>query len=418
MSDAGKRGPVDEQKMEVLKKEATDLRQKIDSQRRDVRDKSLVFTLEEDKSVKIIGAFYFKQRRRLFNHTGRVAHEGKIYDAHWCEKDSRHIVSAGQEGNLIVWDTWDGNKVEAIRPKSQWVTAVAFANSGRSVACGGLDNIVRTFQVDYPDEGNVEATSSTLKPKEPTAELAGHRAMVSKIRFISDTQILSSALDDSLVIWDTTRKIMTAKLKGHSEAGVTSFDFLDDAKNTVASCGLDQTCRIWDLRTNSCVSTMTGHTGDINALARHPCGTAFGTASSDGSVRLWDVRADQVVEVYQRSQADLATMGINEEFHTLTFSKSGRLLFTGVIEKDVEQDGARDTGTNGENTAPKTSIQIWDVLNGDLFMDEKLQRKATEFNKKATVLQVSPDGNALMTAGWDKQISIWFPPQGETSAHE
>ncbi|KAG5457237.1 MAG: hypothetical protein BJ554DRAFT_2803, partial [Olpidium bornovanus] len=40
-------------------------------------------------------------------------HLAKIYAMHWAS-DKRHLVSASQDGKLIVWDAYTMNKVHAI----------------------------------------------------------------------------------------------------------------------------------------------------------------------------------------------------------------------------------------------------------------------------------------------------------------
>lgn len=82
---------------------------------------------------------------------------------------------------------------------------------------------------------------------------------------------------------------------------------LQDA-NVLVSCSVDKMCKVWDLRVGQCVSTLQGHGSDINCLAMHPCGEAFATGSHDGSVRMWDLRADQQIEHYCRDVDDDVSM--------------------------------------------------------------------------------------------------------------
>jgi guanine nucleotide-binding protein G(I)/G(S)/G(T) subunit beta-1 len=44
-------------------------------------------------------------------------HLAKIYAMHWAS-DKRHLVSASQDGKLIVWDAFTTNKVHAIPLRS------------------------------------------------------------------------------------------------------------------------------------------------------------------------------------------------------------------------------------------------------------------------------------------------------------
>ena len=80
-------------------------------------------------------------------------HLAKIYAMHWAS-DSRNLVSASQDGKLIVWDSYSTNKVSqsvspadiefssnslqvhAIPLRSSWVMTCAYAPSGTYVACG------------------------------------------------------------------------------------------------------------------------------------------------------------------------------------------------------------------------------------------------------------------------------------------
>jgi WD40 repeat protein len=54
-----------------------------------------------------------KMRRTLKGHLA------KIYAMHWAE-DKIHLVSASQDGKLLVWDALTTNKVHAIPLRSSW----------------------------------------------------------------------------------------------------------------------------------------------------------------------------------------------------------------------------------------------------------------------------------------------------------
>ena len=102
-----------------------------------------------------------KARRTLKGHLA------KIYAMHWAQ-DKRHLVSASQDGKLIVWDAYTTNKVAAIPLRSSWVMTCAYAPSGYAgndcgradpvsnfVACGGLDNICSVYNL-RTKEGTVK----------------------------------------------------------------------------------------------------------------------------------------------------------------------------------------------------------------------------------------------------------------------
>jgi len=362
-------------KIVQLKAEIDQVEGRIIARRQANLDATLVNVSEGD--VDDLFGVQFKQRKKMKGHTG------KIYDAHFCQGDSRSIISAGQEGNLIIWDGYHGDKRDVIKleASSMWVLACAFSDSGRFVACGGLDNLCSIFTVDNPEK--------------PPVVLKGHKGFISHIRFLSDTEILTSSGDGEICRWDIASKKVVQRYKGHTK-DVSAFEKL--SPNTLASCSLDKTCKTWDLRVKTgCTSTLRGHDDDINSLCVHPSNNAFGTCSSDGTGRLWDVRADQQIEQYTRNGHD---EGIDDECHTIAFSKSGRLLFLGSTQKMVHGDGPET-----EDRLPDNDIMIWDSLTGDLFMDRKLQIAGSR--NRVSTMALSPDGYSLMTAGWDTLVNVW-----------
>jgi len=86
-----------------------------------------------------IGRIQMRTRRTLRGHLA------KIYAMHWAS-DSRNLVSASQDGKLIVWDSYTTNKVHAIPLRSSWVMTCAYAPSGSFVACGGGSIEIRVFE--------------------------------------------------------------------------------------------------------------------------------------------------------------------------------------------------------------------------------------------------------------------------------
>jgi len=77
-------------------------------------------------------------------------HFGKVYALHWAG-NSKNLVSASQDGKLIVWDAMAKNKIHAIPLRSSWVMTCAFEQTkGGLVACGGLDNLCSVYQLNQP----------------------------------------------------------------------------------------------------------------------------------------------------------------------------------------------------------------------------------------------------------------------------
>jgi len=72
-----------------------------------------------------------KARRSLKGHLG------KIYALHWAGENSRNLVSASQDGKLLIWDALSTNKLQAIPMRSSWVMTCAYSPGGVLV-CSSL----------------------------------------------------------------------------------------------------------------------------------------------------------------------------------------------------------------------------------------------------------------------------------------
>lgn len=254
-------------------------------------------------------------------------HLAKIYAMHWST-DRRHLVSASQDGKLIIWDAYTTNKVHAIPLRSSWVMTCAYSPSGNYVACGGLDNICSIYNLSARDG-----------PTRVARELSGHSGYLSCCRFINDRRILTSSGDMTCVLWDIETGQKITEFADHlGDVMSLSINPLDNNQFVSGAC--DAFAKLWDVRQQKCTQTFAAHDSDINAIQFFPNGNAFGTGSDDASCRLFDIRADRELQSYTvsallvwQNAAETDTSGqIGEPVCGITsvaFSVSGRLLFAG-----------------------------------------------------------------------------------------
>jgi len=183
--------------LEQLRQEAEQLRNQIQDARKACNDATLIQITSNMDSV---GRIQMRTRRTLRGHLA------KIYAMHWGY-DSRLLVSASQDGKLIIWDSYTTNKMHAIPLRSSWVMTCAYAPSGNYVACGGLDNICSIYNLKTR-EGNVRVSR----------ELPGHTGYLSCCRFLDDSQIVTSSGDTTCALWDIETAQQTTTFTGHSGA--------------------------------------------------------------------------------------------------------------------------------------------------------------------------------------------------------
>lgn len=212
-------------------------------------------------------------------------HLAKIYAMHWST-DRRHLVSASQDGKLIIWDAYTTNKVHAIPLRSSWVMTCAYSPSGNYVACGGLDNICSIYNL-----------SAREGPTRVARELSGHSGYLSCCRFINDRRILTSSGDMTCVLWDIETGSKVHDFADHL-GDVMSLSLNPIDNNMFVSGACDAFAKVWDIRQQKCTQTFAAHDSDINAVQFFPNGNAIGSGSDDASCRLFDLRADRELQSY------------------------------------------------------------------------------------------------------------------------
>ncbi|GAM22942.1 hypothetical protein SAMD00019534_061170 [Acytostelium subglobosum LB1] len=340
------------EKIQQARRDAEAMKEQIRTNRDVMNDTSLkVYTRDLPNLPKLDGKI--KVRRTLKGHLA------KIYAMHWAE-DSVHLVSASQDGKLLVWDGLTTNKVHAIPLRSSWVMTCAYSPTANFVACGGLDNICSIYNL-----------RSREVPIRVCRELNSHTGYLSCCRFLNDRQIVTSSGDMSCILWDIENGTKITEFSDHN-GDVMSVSISPD-KNYFISGACDATAKLWDIRAGKCVQTFTGHDADINAVQYFPNGLSFGTGSDDASCRLFDIRADRELMQYTH---DVILCGIT----SVGFSLSGRFMFAGYDD---------------------FSCNIWDTLKGERVVS------LTGHGNRVSCLGVSADGMALCTGSWDSLLKIW-----------
>jgi len=298
----------------------------------------------------------FRLRRKL------PGHFGKIYALHWAD-NSEDIVSASQDGKLLVWNTTSTNKKVAIPLRSAWVMTCAYSPQLSYVASGGLDNLCSVFNIK---------DSVGWEVKQPHRELQQHEGYLSCCRFVDENQILTSSGDASCILWDIERQTPIRSFVEHN--GDVESVAVWKEKSIFVSGSIDAMAKVWDYRTSmQAVANFKGHETDINSVAWFPDGNAFASGSDDSTVRLFDLKAHRQLNIYNG----------NEIYSTVTsvdFSKSGYYLLAGYDEEPF--------------------CLAWNTMTAE-------REAQLEHPTRASCLQTSPNGYSIATGCWDKILRIW-----------
>jgi WD40 repeat protein len=238
--------------------------------------------------------------------------------------------------------------------------------------------------------------------------LVGHRNRVFDLAFSANGAYLaSSGLDNTIKLWDV-RSGQEVQSFSTREVGMNGIAFSPDG-NLLASADA-----IWDVQTQQVVHTLERGRDTPAAIAFSPDGSLLVIAVANQPIKLRDVKSGQVVRVFER-QADNAVFSI-------AFSPDGLLIAAsqhgGIVTLWDVKNGqivdklelGNDSGVHDVAFSPKSGIlaaggtdntaRLWDIETGQV-IDTLWHRNGL------MSLAFSPDGEILATAGVESVVRLW-----------
>lgn len=141
---------------------------------------------------------------------------------------------------------------------------------------------------------------------------------------------------------------------------------------TVATGSQDSTIKLWDLNTAELITTLKGHIGAIHDLAFSPNGILLASVGVDPILRIWNVAKKELVK----------SIRCGTSKHRVAFSKKGGYILFG-------------SGPSIMHCAPWSSVGPSEHF--------RLEGQ----HDPITVLEHSPDGTKLVSAGRPEDMGLW-----------
>lgn len=285
-------------------------------------------------------------------------------------RDGNWIVSAGEDGQLWVWDAHNRQLLQTLvgHDATKFVNSSVFTKDGRILISASDDETIRFWD------------TQTWQPVgEPLIE---HRGFVQTLDISPDGTILASAGGDNdydIRLWDVmSRTLLMPPLRGHTN---TIWHLLFSPDGTLLATGsADSSVRLWNVETGEPIGEpLTGHTGGVARIAFSPNGRFLASGGADGLIVIWDVTSGQPVGEPLTGHA-AAVNGV-------VFSQDGNTLYSASTD---------------------TSLLVWDMSS---YWSETplapvgqslLGHTAPIYN-----LNIAPDGNQLVSGDSAGTIIVW-----------
>ena len=183
------------------------------------------------------------------------------------------------------------------------------------------------------------------------------------------TQLLAVGSVDRRVTLHPLSGGIPAALSNHpTPVEAVAFDRSEECIATGCSGG---SVWLWDVATETQLTTFPGHRSNCTVAEYHPFGSFFATGSADTNVKIWDARQSKCVQTY-RSHASGVT--------AIRFSPHGRWLVTGDL------DGV---------------VKMWDLTGG------KALASVEAHSGSVTGIDFHPTDFFLVSGSADKTTKLW-----------
>jgi WD40 repeat protein len=271
--------------------------------------------------------------------------------------DGSLLATGARDGTVTAWAVATGEKTAAFKghDKGKGVSSIVFSPDGKRLASTATDKTVRIWDTRTGEE--------VLVIKDP-------KTSVTSLAFAPDGKQLVGSLGQTLQLWDAASGKPSRKaLTGH-KGGVVSVAFSPDGAKLI-SASTDKTVKLWDVKTGRAGASVEPQNGTLTHVVFNADGSLFASVGGD-CVTLWDAKTSKAV-------SDLkCPIGLASP--RVAFSPDGSLLASG----------------SGD-----AAVRLWDVKTGE---ELALLRSHLGSIERITF---SPDGTMLASASSDKTVQLW-----------
>ena len=206
-------------------------------------------------------------------------------------------------------------------------------------------------------------------------------------------------------------------LQGHT-GGVWAVAISQDGNQAISGSS-DGTLKLWDLKKGQEIRTLVGHTGGVGAVAISQDGNRAISRSDDNTLKLWDLEEGQEIRTLEGHAGGVRAVAVSKDGKQAISGSSDNTLKIWDLEEGQEirtleghtgwvwavaifQDGRRAISGSYDNT-----LKIWDLEEGQEI------RALVGHTGEVRAVAIFQDGRRAISGSDDSTLKIWDLEKGQ-----
>ncbi|KAJ5074850.1 wd40 repeat-containing protein smu1 [Anaeramoeba ignava] len=180
--------------------------------------------------------------------------------------------------------------IDSIKFQNSYPEKALFSPNGKYFATGSIQGFIEIWDPEiakiHPDLAFQE--NGLMK----------HDSAILSLAFSNNSKLLASGSQNGEIkIWSIeTGKLLKKIPTAHSQ-GITCLEILSE-KLEIMSGSFDSLIRSHGLRSGNKLKEFRGHQSFVNSILIPKSGTILLSGSSDGSIRIWDIKSEQCLSIF------------------------------------------------------------------------------------------------------------------------
>lgn len=242
-----------------------------------------------------------------------------------------HIVSASRDKTIKIWEVSTGFCIKTLMGHNEWVRRIVVHPTLPLMVSCSQDQSVIVWDIEHlligTERGKKqEENSSTMQV------LNGHEHVVETVAFANDKatdMIMNSEYYKKMQAISNLQEKFTNQeeiKENHIKKPESKQPIIKRA--FVASGGRDKLIKIWDIKEQKAIVTLSGHDNWVREIVFHPNGKFLISVADDKSIRMWDLHTSRCIKKITDAHQHFIS--------TIDFSEKYMLAATGSVDNTIK----------------------------------------------------------------------------------